>query len=413
MGNGLVSTMLVVYLAMELGAEGLAVSLILAAPRFAGVLRLGLPTLLARTQRRKSLCVACFIASGLVLLIMAPLAIHRGVGMLVGGWCLYHLLEYTGTVLLWSWLGDLMPSRVRGRLIGVRERWLTIGRVLGMSASFGLAILWPLVAPTDAQWMPLAYSAAIGALLLILAVEPLARMRHLQSKPSATPRVTWQAIAHCFADPAYRRLLVFSCSFAVANGLTSAAQNLYPKQVLGIAYAPILILRGIMRAGQAAIAPALGARIDHVGAKRVMLVSQLIVATGPLFYWLATPAARWWIAGAFVVWIAYAGLNVGLDHTKLVLAPPDNNLPALAAYHALGDLAHGVMIIVGGVLYEKLKSNDGTDVALFGWLFLTGWLCRTAVAGLILRLRLSPGGIAGGTERVAIGTDQPNRPANQ
>ena len=41
----MVSSLLVIYLAAELGAAGIAVSLILAAPRFAGLLRLGVPAL--------------------------------------------------------------------------------------------------------------------------------------------------------------------------------------------------------------------------------------------------------------------------------------------------------------------------------------------------------------------------------
>ena len=50
-GNGLVSMLLVIYLASDLGASGLSLSLILAAPRFAGLLRLGVPALTAQTSR--------------------------------------------------------------------------------------------------------------------------------------------------------------------------------------------------------------------------------------------------------------------------------------------------------------------------------------------------------------------------
>ena len=57
-GNGLVATQLVIYLAADLGATGLALSMILAAPRFAGLLRLGVPTLMSRVGTRKQLCIA-------------------------------------------------------------------------------------------------------------------------------------------------------------------------------------------------------------------------------------------------------------------------------------------------------------------------------------------------------------------
>ena len=60
-GNGLLSTTLVVYLAIELGATGLATSFILAAPRFAGLLRLGVPALMAHIKTRKQLCIASYI----------------------------------------------------------------------------------------------------------------------------------------------------------------------------------------------------------------------------------------------------------------------------------------------------------------------------------------------------------------
>jgi hypothetical protein len=131
-GNGLVSTTLVFYLAVELGAAGLAASFVLAAPRFAGVLRLGVPALMARLKARKLLCVGSYALSSLVLCLVPTAAAFEGrasagvaIGVLVSAWCLYHLTEFCGTVTLWSWLGDLMPPRIRGRLIGRREAWLT------------------------------------------------------------------------------------------------------------------------------------------------------------------------------------------------------------------------------------------------------------------------------------------------
>ena len=48
-------------------ASGLAISLILAAPEFAGLLRLAVPALMARFRRRKLLCIAAYAASGVVL----------------------------------------------------------------------------------------------------------------------------------------------------------------------------------------------------------------------------------------------------------------------------------------------------------------------------------------------------------
>jgi hypothetical protein len=147
-GNGLVSTTLVFYLAVELGAAGVAASCVLAAPRFAGLLRLGVPALMARLKARKLLCIFSYALSSFILWTVPVAAaferrVQAGVAIavLVLAWCLYHLTEFCGTVTLWSWLGDLMPARIRGRLIGRREAWLTGGRILGLATRLAVPLV--------------------------------------------------------------------------------------------------------------------------------------------------------------------------------------------------------------------------------------------------------------------------------
>jgi MFS family permease len=322
-GNGLVSTTLIVYLALDLGAAGLAISFILSAPRFAGLLRLGVPALVARLRRRKGVCIAAYLTSAALLCIVPLIAASedslagaRGIAALVATWCVYHLLEYVGTVALWSWLGDLTPRRVRGRLLGQRERWLALGVLGGMFTSAGLAQVWDTLFENPERWEPLAASAAAGALLMALAVVPLAVMPAVEHAPSAVPRAPWRTLGRALVDPRYARLITFSCWFAVVNGITAAAQNMYPLRVLGIEYGGMQAMRGMMRAGQSAIAPSMGRLVDRWGNRPIMALAQAIVATGPLFFLFATPERWWLVGGAFVAWIAYAGLNVGLDNIK-------------------------------------------------------------------------------------------------
>jgi hypothetical protein len=132
-GNGLASTTLVVYLALDLGAEGigLGIGLILAARHVVGLLRLGAPAVIGRLVDRKRFCLASFLL-GTLLLLALPLVAAPGrlpspaasLGALVALWCLYHLLQYLGMVALWSWIADLVPVEIRGRFLGRRERWM-------------------------------------------------------------------------------------------------------------------------------------------------------------------------------------------------------------------------------------------------------------------------------------------------
>ena len=192
---------------------------------------------------------------------------------------------------------------------------------------------------------------------MALAVLPLLAMPSVEQAPNARPRAPWRSFVAALAYPPYRRLISFACCFSMANGLTAVAQSMYPLRILGIQYAGMESIQGAMRAGQSAIAPTMGRLVDRWGNRPVMTVAQLIVSTGPLFFLIASPERRWWVAGAYVAWIDYAGMNVGLDNIKLKLAPPDNNAPYLAMYYAVNDLVNRLTMIAGGVAYDLLRSG--------------------------------------------------------
>jgi MFS family permease len=353
---------------------------------------------MARLHERKGVCIWAFLASALVLCAIPigaamndRISRRSALAALIAAWCLYHLLEYVGGVALWSWLGDLTPRRIRGRLLGRRERWLVAGRVIGIFASSVLVLLSARVSPGSPRWQPLALSATVGAIFMAIAVVPLCVMPAARHAPSAVPVAPWRSLWRAFVDPSYRRLLVFNVCFSAVNGLAAPAQEMFPVRVLGIQYALMQSLRGLTRIGQFIVAPWLGKLTDRWGNRPVMMVGQLIVATGSLFYLAATPE-RWWpIVGAFIVWIAYAALNVGLDNVKLKLAPPDNNAPFLAVYQALSDLVNGLTIIAGGLFIEvRLRAGGSDALAIYAQIFLGAWIGRTLLVALLARL-IEPG----------------------
>lgn len=367
-GNGLASSTLVVYLAQELGAAGLAVSLILATPQLVGLLRLATPALLRRVASRKRFCIVHYVASGLVLALLPVLSGPRGslsptvsMALLISLWSAYHLLEYFGTVALWSWLGDMVPRRTRGRFIGVRERWLLLGRVAGALSGGGFAYVWRhgfdalgIEASAQPLWIGYSVTAGAGAAVMIAAVVPLVRMPDVAvGEASFRARPLGDLVAP-FYDRRFLRLLLFGCWFSLGNGITQAAQYTYPKQVLELELFWLLTFLTVMRLCQSGIAPALGRVADRLGNRPVMIGSQLLVATGPLFFLAASAEQRWWVAGAYVVWIAYAGLNVCLPNLMLKLAPGGDSPSYIAAYFAVSGLFYGVSTVGGGVLLDWL-----------------------------------------------------------
>ncbi len=400
-GHGLTSTMLVFFLAGELGAQGLILSLILAAPNLVGVLRLGTPALIDRMFNRKRFCIVCYALSG-VMLIALPVASAPGVLPTVGTsltalvvlWCLYHLLEYLATIALWSWLADLVPSRVRGRFIGRRNRWLTLTRTLGMLASGGFAFLWRdhYQHEPEMRWLGYAIPAVAGAALMVGAVIPLARLLDVRRVSlSAAPAPPGKILAP-FRDRNFVRLLTYGCWFSLVNGITQLSQSKFLWSFLTLTLLTTLSLPILMKLGQSAVSPRLGRLVDQLGNRPVMIVSQAIVSTGPLFYYFATPEAPFWIAGAWIAWIAYAGLNIGLTNLTLKMAPDGNASPYLSVYFAITGLCYGVSTLAGGRLFGYLAERPELFSHLSGVadhyeaLFLLGTIAR--LSGVLLLQRV-------------------------
>jgi MFS family permease len=438
-GNGLVSTTLIVYLAQGLGASkvGLGISLILAAPRIAGLLRMAAPALIAWFGDRKRFCLVAYAASAIVLAGLPWAALPgwmpRGSGplaMIVALWCLYHLLEFLATVALYCWLADLVPLRIRGRFLGRRERWMLGGQIPAMLFAGLFSYYFKSCLPsTGLSWLTssaeaLSYliPAMLGAGFLLLAVVPLAAMPQLSvyrrlrnvtlttelpnvgataGLSSSAPRVPGEtgritagqasSGAHAgglrqlvapFLDRPFLALILFGCWFSFSNGLTQAAQNIYPKSVLGLSLFIAMALPTGMRLGQLVVSPWLGRIADRWGNQRLMLATLPLVALGPLFFCAAVPGRPWWIVGAWVVWIAYAGINVGQPNLMLKLAPRQSSTAYVAAFHAVTGLMVAGSTIAGGCLIDHFSGRHfrllpgSWNLDVFQAIFLLGAAAR-------------------------------------
>ena len=421
-GNGLAGATLVVYLARELHSErfGLTVGLIVAAPHVAGLLRLAAPALIERLGDRKRFCIASFLlstsdAGGRALGLRAGRLPSPGwsLAALIVLWCLFHLLQYLGTVALWSWLADVAPSRIRGRFLGRRERWMVAGTAAA-AIDVGLFI-WGIsqTYPGLPRWMPYGIAAGLGAAFMLASLVPLCKMPAMASNVaqplsavqnrSAQPRaavpqqagvgIGSKSLLKPFFDRRFLPLLLFGCWFSLFNGITQSAQRFFPVEVLGLPLLVMISLETGTRLGQWTVSPRLGTLADRFGNRPVMIVCQLLVAAGLLFY--AVPAAAqasWtWLIGAWVLWIAYAGINVCLPNLMLKLSPRETNAAYIAAFQAAGGLCYAASSILGGALVDwggsAYVSIGGAVLPVLAILFLFGWATRCIGAAILLLVR--------------------------
>jgi len=309
---------------------------------------------------------------------------------LVGLWCVYHLMQYLGMVALWSWIADLVPVEIRGRFLGRRERWMVAGQAAAMLAGGLFVWGWQGLHPTAPRWIAYVMTATLGGCLMIAALVPLALMPSMATSRAACRGATLRSILAPFSDSRFLRLLLFGCWFSLSNGLTQSAQYSYPKQVLGLILFAMLAMQTGMRVGQLAVSPWLGRLADRVGNRPVMLGCLFLVAQGPLFYMVSTPDQRWWIVGAWTVWIAYAGINVCLPNLMLKLSPGESNTPYIATFYAVTGLCYAGNTILGGALFDWLGDWTGTcfgvELDYYRIIFLLGWIARSLGLAVLLRV---------------------------
>ena len=402
-GNGLIGTSLVLYLAREFGAArfALGISFVLAAPHIVGALRIAVPSLVRHVASRKRFTIAMFAASAVMLLGLPLIAMPRlrpagdaALAMVVVLWSVFHLFQYLATVTLWSWMADIAPARVRGTFLGMRNRWMVVASIVSMLVSGAFVHVWQTHFPKPDHWMAYAIAAVAGAAMMLAALVPLAMMPALEKRDETIPRASsLRSIRQAFSDRDFRRLLYFGCWFSFFNGITQLPQHLYFMFLLGFGLVHLNGFRALTRAGQVVISPAVGRFADRFGNRPVLIASQLLVAMGPLFYFIATPNTRWWIAGAWIVWIAYAGINIAMPNLLLKLSPrgAEENVPYIAVYFALSGLFYAANVIFGGWLVErfadaKFAVTSALTISFYDAIFLVGWLGRTAGVLLLLAI---------------------------
>ncbi len=372
-GQGLLNSMMIRYLLIDickthpetLALEGTVVAWAIAGPRLAGLFRVFAAVLVDWFGSRKRFCIGGLLFAPLFVGLI-PLGVPRLAGwdspipvlaFVIAAWFAYHLVEYLAMVAFYSWVGDLVPSRARGRFFAWRQCWLLAGTLLGAYlATRLLPELFP-VANDAPVWDRYLVPATLGGLFKLASVLPLLRM----------PEIAWHRTAFQFAGrvaqmfaPLWNRrfmgLVVFVCWINLANGLTQTTQTSYNYRLFpGEEYSVIILFGTLTQTGQLLLSPMTGRAITRFGNAKVIAASMALVSFGSLCYFAATPGTRYFLALAAAAWVFWVGVNVATLNLAVGLARPDEKTAYIAFYFAVttGVLALGT--IFGGSLADRCR----------------------------------------------------------
>ncbi|HZZ28056.1 MAG TPA: MFS transporter [Pirellulales bacterium] len=391
MGYALTTGAIVTYLAQDLGARGRVLSLLLAVPSLAGLLRLLTPAIISRVGSTKRTCVAA-LGLGYTTLLGLPLVgwlspqMTPGVALalLVIVVCSYQLLDFIGYVALWSWFAELVPLRVRGNYFGWRQMLqLLVSIPIALAAGY-FADHWSATYKVMPSIKLLGYAIpnAIGAVCMLASLVPLCLMPDAGDVPPPAG-IPWRAMLAPFRQWRFRRLLLFRAWLSIANGISQTADQIFPKSVLKLGLGDLAIMRNVMQIGQIGVSRWAGPFSDRYGNRPVLVACQCLVAVAMIFYMVSTPIHAWLLLGAWILWSFYAGHNICLPNLALKLASAREKSPYVAAHDALASFCYAGATVAGGFLFDWL--NDTELLSRWGWVGSHPYVAIFALA-LVLRL---------------------------
>ncbi|MDA7952030.1 MAG: hypothetical protein MPJ24_11150, partial [Pirellulaceae bacterium] len=307
-GNGLASSTLFFYLLKDLGSSGLLLGFLLGVPRLFGLVRLVVPAVLRVWPKQKVVTLSFYISSAAILGIV-PIGFRGGLFteglsgqlLLCAVWTVHRLLEFMGTVVLWNWMGHFLREEDRSQQLGLRERYMGVGRIVGLFCGAVITLGLPKI-----EFLSLTSEGAslvsIGCGLFFLgcAFSSLLFLEEIKSvAPNRDKEGLWYRYRFVLSKRLFVWLLVFGTLFSLVNGFTVVAIGQYGKEVLGLTLGFVLGVRGLMHAGQSLGAPWIGKMQDRHGVFIVVFWSQLLVASGLFFYGAASQEIWWLVLGAW------------------------------------------------------------------------------------------------------------------
>jgi MFS family permease len=380
--------------ALHLGAARWMVGLLGALPFVAQLLQVPAAYISARFGLRR-VAIVTISTSRVVYLALAalpilPIGTSGRVGLLAAVAGSAAVLGAIGGNAWGSWMGELVPSSVRGRYFGRRTAFCTAGGAV--ASLLAGAVL-------DASQRAGRADRSLGVLAAVISVAGVAcallmtRM-HKPKLRGAPPAMRWADAAIPLADPRGRRAIAYQAAWGGATGLASGFYALYMVEELHLGFFGATLHAAAFALARTFAAPLWGRAVDRIGARPVLILASLGLGLTSTIWAVVTPSIVWLLGvDALTSGALDAGQLLGGMALPLRIAPRDARPFYLAAIAMAGGLAFAAAAACGGALITVLPSSFsllGRSTSSYGLLFLSAAALRTLASLLAVRL-VEPG----------------------
>jgi MFS family permease len=295
--------------------------------------------------------------------------------------CTSALLATSSTAAWSSWTQELVPSHMRGRFFGIRQRYTVCAAIVanGLGALFvgwrpeGLFLGYSVLAA-------LAVLAGLLSVYLLAKVPDASRRVYLQSQRRR--RYSLASILAPLENQAFRRVLIFGALFNGVVQLTGPFFPYYFTKELGLPMSSIAFWTVMTQIGAFASAGIWGRKIDQSpNPARLILISANIIALSPLIYsFRGIESIKIFAPMDYTIsGVAWTGYTLAFTTLLFRVCPPKNGAICFSLYAAAAGLAGACGNLAGGALAQAFQSLQDAPGSGFRSLFFLGGVTRFAL----------------------------------
>lgn len=376
--------------ALHLGASPFTIGLLGALPLAAQVLQLP-GAWLTQSFGPKPVAIAAIGASRLLWLPMVVLPfteVSAGTALriFIGVVALAAVFGVIGNNAWAAWMGDLVPSAIRGRFFSRRTMYISMA---GTVASLGAAIALDGLSPRGWKGPTLGGLAAVACLAGVLSLY-LLRRQHDPAPALPRERSDWRVLIAVVRAPHARPFLWYLLGWNGAVAVSAGFFSLHMLTNLRTGFA-IAALYGIGAALVRIVsAPLWGRAVDRVGARPVLILCSFGIAAVPAIWLLVTPDFLWPLAlEAALAGALWAGHGIAAMDLTVHLSPRAERPFYLAVFAAASGLGFAIASVAAGLLASALPERFtllGETWTNLHVLFLISALARLVAAVPALRI---------------------------
>ncbi|MDT8759850.1 MFS transporter [Sphingomonas psychrotolerans] len=402
------SGVVLLALALHIGASNIEIGLLAAIPLFTQILQAPAVTLVERLRARRRISVVCVFLARLALPVYAAIPFiqdrRTAAAVLIAAALVHYGFNAVGACSWNSWMRDLVPSDRLGRFFSRRTMY---GTAVSALATVGGALALERTAgdrATGDYIFAALYLFGFGCGLVSTAA--LARVPEPRMPASSGGVTIFRLLAAPLRDPNFRSMLRYLASWQFAVNLATPFFTVYFVRELGFSMGFVLVLSFISQMANLAVIRGWGVLSDRFANKSV-----LGVATPLFILCIAAMAfaseihgqslrAAYLVVLHVVMGAAGAGVGLASGNIVLKLSPPSGATGFMASNAMIGAIAAGIAPVIGGwasdffaarKLSLALRWTSPSGASEFGVMFthLEFFFLISAAMGLYTMYRLA------------------------